>query len=370
MRARPYIKNGTLWSDCHQLLRGSTRILWSPTDEETLWAINPDSWQAAKNLKLNVVRLIVGLGRVGLTIEDQLSYIDQCVENAANAGLYIMLLCNSNPAPGSYDFDELVDFWTAVAPRYADETHVIYEMVNEPVDGPPPSYSDAVIADLKHVYNIMRSAASQTHIALWCFMGFGGADGVFQTLQKWPEVDYSSESVGFHWYSGTQDATVPAVKAQYPVFMTEVSKGPPDTNDVGVIAQCEDLGISWIHLSGRLAGQMAELETLIDELAQQGYIWAADKEETMATLVDGQSVTWEDLDPGIYEVTEAVLATWKLEPVEAAEPLPNGCRVVVNPGVAINLVFRNSQKGSITITKETDPSGSIQEFEITLTKIE
>ena len=84
-------------------------------------------------------------------------YVDPAVAEAKEQGTYIMLDYHRHYEEGPEWTDPELDeeirlFWNTVAPRYADETHVIYELYNEPTepyagDDLGPNESVDVISD-------------------------------------------------------------------------------------------------------------------------------------------------------------------------------------------------------------------------------
>ena len=131
-RGRVRVQNGTVYTDRGTMLRGSTM--------SALYGIgnanNPNYWRYMnKTLKLNAVRLGVKTGQIGRSVTQQLPYIDAAVNSAANSDMYVMI--NNSIRPGGYDLSQLREFWSVVASRYRNRTHVFYEMTNEPVNGGP-----------------------------------------------------------------------------------------------------------------------------------------------------------------------------------------------------------------------------------------
>jgi hypothetical protein len=59
--------------------------------------------------------------------------IDQMVQMTRNEGLYLVLTIGNGANNGTFNYDYVMDFWKFYAPRYANETHVIYEIHNESV---------------------------------------------------------------------------------------------------------------------------------------------------------------------------------------------------------------------------------------------
>jgi hypothetical protein len=184
---------------------------------------------------------------------------------------------------GRYDKQELLRFWSVVAPRYKDRPHVLYEMVNEPVAWDPRDYTEANVADLREVYEVMLRGAPETHIVLWSFANLNSGLETTRAVERMRGVYYTRESVGFHWYRATA-ADVSFLQGQYPLLMTETSPGPPPTDDLAVLKQCEQLGVSWVHLEGK-TGDLSKLRALLSRLNGSGYTWPADWEPGAPAVV-------------------------------------------------------------------------------------
>jgi len=89
-------------------------------------------------------------------------------------------------------------------------------------------------------------------------------------------VQYSNESIGFHYYIADPDA-ITTIKKTYPLFMTEVSPGPPPTDDINHLNKMEELGISWISLEGK--GDLNRMQnTILSQIHSSGHNWAVDSE--------------------------------------------------------------------------------------------
>jgi hypothetical protein len=93
-----------------------------------------------------------------------------------------------------------------------------------------------------------------------------------------PDVRYSGESVGFHWYDTSAD-DVAFLKRTYPMFMTETSPGPPATDDLAALQNCERVGISWVHLEGK-SSDLTKLRAMVRRLHETGFGWDADPDAT------------------------------------------------------------------------------------------
>jgi hypothetical protein len=201
-----------------------------------------------------------------------LARLDRAVDLAGRNGMYVVLV--SSVAAGTYDKDELLRFWSAVAPRYRGRAHVLYEMVNEPVAWYPRNYTREHFRDLMEVYRLIRRAAPETHVALWTFPNLDPGPVTARVLDLVPDVSYTRELVGFHWYDAAA-ADAAFLQRQFPLFMTETSPGPPKTDDLAALQACERLGISWVHLDGK-GRDVSRLRALINRLHETGFTWTAD----------------------------------------------------------------------------------------------
>jgi hypothetical protein len=232
-------------------------------------------------LGLNSVRYGVKTIQVGRTVQQQLPALDLAVNRAAASNLYLMI--NTSTKSGTYDLAELKAFWRVVAPRYANRTHVFYEMTNEPVKGgphwgAPEQYTDQVLADLKSVYLIMRRGAPNTHIVL------------FTTANIWPDctswaaliakmqgIDWTKASVGFHHYNGTHkigEVGLQCLRNKYPLLMTETNYWTEPYRSIlkDALSIYEKLSISWFSIDGTGSDYYLEND-IIPALHRDGYLW-------------------------------------------------------------------------------------------------
>lgn len=277
-RGRPLIQAGTILTDTGRILAGATMDLRKQTSPVSS---NQTTWDNYRAAGLNFVRYGVktdadGAGR---PVATQLPYIDAAVDCAWNARMYIMILVSINP--GSYNKAQLTEFWTAVAPRYADRPHVIYEMTNEPVSGggywgATPQWTTPKLTDLRDIYDIMLAGAPNTPIVLFSTPNISPSATSWRTVPEQfsairsPAVDWTKAIVGFHHYPGTYASGDPdgfgclaSLKSLgYNLLMTECNDfiGDPPSNDprnhtdlwvwlTGGHGGCTP--ISWVCLDGK-----------------------------------------------------------------------------------------------------------------------
>lgn len=280
-RGRVKVQNGTVLSDRNTILRGATMsILKGPGNSANL-----SYWRhMSVNLGLNAVRLGVKTGQIGRTISQQLPYIDNAVNSAAQNKMYVMIL--SSKKAGSYDMNELRAFWSVVAKRYKDRTNVLFEMSNEPVSGGPhwgtvTQFTDKVIADLTSIYNIMRSEAPNTHIVMLSPGNiYPDCQSYAAMISKFKGIDWTKTSVGFHHYNGTKkigESGLQCLRQKYPLIMTETNywNEPARATLKYDLAIYEKLRMSWFSLDGKGSFPYLERE-ILPNLRRAGYTWLAE----------------------------------------------------------------------------------------------
>ena len=280
-RGRVKVQNGTVLSDRNTPLRGARMQLVANG------YVAPNSyWQYLNaTLGLNAVRYGVRTVTVGRTVEQQLPALDVAVNRAAANNLYLMI--NTATRSGTYNLPELKKFWSVIAPRYKNRTHVFYEMTNEPVQGgpywgAPGQYTDQVLADLNSVYLIMRGKAPDTHIALFTTANIWPNCASWAALiAKMKGIDWTKTSIGFHHYNGTHqigEAGVQCLREKYPLLMTETNYWTEPFRAIlrDALSMYEKLGMSWFSIDGNGSAFHLEKE-IIPALHSAGYAWPAER---------------------------------------------------------------------------------------------
>ncbi len=274
-RGRVRVLNGTVVTDRNTPLRGATDTLIPGVDRD--WSF----WRYLhEKLHLNAIRFGAKTDATR-PIEQQLPALDKAVDAAAANNMYLMI--NNSTRRGEYNLSELIKFWSVVAPRYKNRTHVFYEMTNEPTQGGPhwgdaSQYTDKVRADLMTVYRLMRAAAPDTHIVM--FSGgnlYPDCNTYAAMVAKMRGIDWNKTSIGFHHYAGTAKFGEPGLiclKYRYPLIMTETSFWiAPFYFLEFALNRYEKLGISWFSLDGK-AGRANHLrDEIIPNLKSAGYTW-------------------------------------------------------------------------------------------------
>ncbi|EDY84333.1 Cellulase (glycosyl hydrolase family 5), putative [Verrucomicrobiia bacterium DG1235] len=244
----------TFVADNGQLLRGPFA--------STEWGDPPPRENLAKlkELGLNAVHLYAEVFDPDYPAEGSqgpgysASRIDDMVEMTRELGLYLVMTIGNGANNGDYNRDYIVDFWDLYAERYADESHVVFEIQNEPVAWTPP-YSQAVLDMEVAAYDTIRSHAPDTPVLLMTYAVLSNWSAALSDLSKiHDDIDWNNAAVGFHGYAGHEE-TPPAVEAileaGYPMFMTEFTTSEwgysLDHIDLEMTATLERLGISWVN---------------------------------------------------------------------------------------------------------------------------
>jgi len=125
--------------------------------------------------------------------------MDTIVEWCRQESLYVIMTIGGS-ITGNWseakwaDVNAIKAIWEIYAPRYADQTHVIYEIKNE------PGWAEVNIA--RTSYPVMRAAAPETHILQGSYSNVAGGPG----RVLWPidslkgVIDWSNASIAFHGY--------------------------------------------------------------------------------------------------------------------------------------------------------------------------
>lgn len=142
-------------------------------------------------------------------------------------------------------------FWSDIAPRFANDSHVLFELFNEPInDGDWPS----VRTDMQSWYDTVRAAAPQNIVLVgtpnWSqIVGPTAADPVNGT-----NIMYVAHMYPLHWGFQELHDEITTAAAVHPVFMSEwgfheseeeIVNGTITSYGTPFKAFVESLGLSW-----------------------------------------------------------------------------------------------------------------------------
>ncbi|NOU94082.1 hypothetical protein GC093_12760 [Paenibacillus sp. LMG 31456] len=323
--------NKTLKTSDHQLIRagvGWYGKCW-PNSPNTVLLEDENYWKRAKAAGLNAIRVTNwdergyvndaslndtsnctylndnphgGAEYNGAwTIDGNLRHLTIMVNHAARNGMYVII--TPGDAPGSYSKPYLEAFWTKAAAKFAGETHVIYEITNEPVNFNANNYDDAThpntTGNLADIYKIMRKAAPDTPILSLTFAVAKESMNpvVTRFTQKVNEGTTGNDRpliwsnnkdlVSFHTYNTDDMVTINALRAVYPVMNTEWSYfGDTSVKKIdgklfhGQNLEQADLpeqggGISWINFrAGRDDSEFVpDFYKFVNDAKFKNYFW-------------------------------------------------------------------------------------------------
>ncbi len=304
-RRRVTIQNGTVVSDCGTLLRGGVAevFAWGKQTGSTAYATDPAYYRALRRARLNAVRVVCfdpwqrsnEYPHWDLSNQEDcanfLRELDTVVRLAAEHGLYALIDYHN---VGAYDLPHLQSFWSLVAPRYAGQTHVLFELANEPVSWYPDNYSDEVLRDLESVYHQVRALAPQTHLVLLSFpnvaKGRPKSGPMLDVVVRMRGIDWTNASVAVHPYGGFSTGILIALRECVPVIVSEVdlpahagATHQPylytslDGGEYGLQA-LERIGMSWFSWGIASPANLDRFFTrgVLMDAAEKGYLWQPD----------------------------------------------------------------------------------------------
>lgn len=124
---------------------------------------------------------------------------DELVEMTAATGMYLVLGIGGGIAGGTFDLQKVRAFWEFYGPRYADRTHVLYEIQNIPDSACDVPYGADALAMERTIYERIRELAPSTHVAMFSFVAEPTAAALASNLAALEgTVDWSKASVAFH----------------------------------------------------------------------------------------------------------------------------------------------------------------------------
>lgn len=228
--------------------------------------------------------------------------IDSIVASTRDLGLYLVITIGNGAWNGSYNLQYVTNFWKLYSARYANETHVMFEIQNEPVAwGPPyssPTATPPGALDMEvATYHTIRANAPDTPVLLLTYAvlgGTGGSDAALtdihafnQTVFGTPNAVWTNLAVGFHGYAGAGPTAVAVsnlISAGYPCFMTEFGTGMwgggPGGLDVEGVANWERLGVSWLAFAyippTGVSDDVTKPEVYSNRVVNAGLSWPPD----------------------------------------------------------------------------------------------
>ncbi|MGD2034545.1 MAG: carbohydrate-binding protein, partial [Bacteroidales bacterium] len=201
-RGRVQIQNGTVVTDKGTLLRGCYDRYWR---HDFTWEDLRQDISAIKNLGLNCLKMYAG-GAGPDDLEDWVPYIDSLVKWTREDSLYFVITPSWYRNIGTEeepnykpDIDFIRRYWSFYAERYKDETHMIFDICNEPEER--SNYDTLILQMQLDAYDSIRAHAPETHIMFFSSVYSISIDSVFNWLKEIDKyVDWCNASVAMHGY--------------------------------------------------------------------------------------------------------------------------------------------------------------------------
>jgi hypothetical protein len=295
----------TVHSDQGTPLRGGTAFVYKSGRKtgKTAYVSQPAYYRTMRASGLNAVRLIAfdpyqkTRGHDHADLEDTkdvtelLADIDKVVDLASAAGMYVVVNYHD---VGGYEKQYLTKFWDLVGPRYRDRTHVLYELMNEPVKWFPEHYTQQHLSDVQALYDRVRKSAPNSHLVLLTFANTASYDPnasmrtVAERLGRTGAgIKWDNASVGFHTYQTKKTSRpIADLVRHFPGVNTEQNlpnnEGcvPMDGDEFGVQTM-ERLGLSWFHWHTHGPERFGKnyLGRVLPDAKAKGYLWKFDATE-------------------------------------------------------------------------------------------
>ncbi len=268
-RGRPTLNAArtTFVADNGQPLRGPY------TSTEWTSAAPADQIANMRNLGFNAVHLYAEVFSLNWPASGNapgynVAEVDKIVAATRTNGLYLVMTIGNGANNGNHNIQWATNFWNFYAGRYANETHVIYEIHNEPMAWGPSYLTGTTPAGTMNMeiaaYRAIRAAAPHTPVLLFSYAvlsGSGGANAALTDIRAFNQaifgvqnVTWTNEAVAFHGYGGwegTATAVGNLIAAGYPCFMTEFGWPRWGRNrgvalELELTTDLERLGVSWL----------------------------------------------------------------------------------------------------------------------------
>ncbi|MHC5184615.1 MAG: cellulase family glycosylhydrolase, partial [Planctomycetota bacterium] len=297
VRGRPHLDTtlgyNVLLSDNDTLLRGVS-LSWDGGDPYGSQAkVIPSQAQLdalATDYGLNTLHLYLEADSSGNTntIGYNATDCDTLVARCDAADLYLIITIGCNGENGQMDLAWSLDFWDFYAPRYKDETHVIYEAHNEPVfnnEWSPinTSWTTSDWADQAALYTTIRTNAPDTFILLGSFMAFvgdarSGADYLAANGVSWSNAGFAHH--GYAPAAGIENAINLLKNTSYPALLcTEFWPGDTYNTDKTPIGRYNSMYEShfngWMQFTW-LGADDWDLQDFQSKIAGAGTVWTPD----------------------------------------------------------------------------------------------
>lgn len=302
-----------------EIMRGTRMVLGkpyrpgtsNPTVENTM---DLDEWLYLKTLGFNSVRVVwvdpfvkddPNWNTPGSwwEVDEVLPYLDLAVENATLSGMNIILNYHN---VGEYveqkghmdelaDFGEMAEFWQKVAPRYADNDLVYYELNNEQTWSSEDYYKEEFISKMQAVYEQVRTDAPQRTIIMFSFNNI--AQPMKDIADTYTFIDWDYTAVSFHFYGWVTNTEVSEIESLEALLASDYTTICTEWGyDYGadyykayrgyaINAQAlEYYEQSWFDWRDWGEPSLSQItDVLIPDAKEKGYYWASDSSSSSSS---------------------------------------------------------------------------------------
>jgi hypothetical protein len=195
--------------------------------------------------------------------------MDSIVEWCRQESLYVVMTFGG-PIKNT-NLQKVLDIWEFYAPRYADQTHVVYEIKNE---GCYETYHCAEPV-MQTYREIIRKHAPDTHVLLLSHSNLkGGINSLWEDVDRLSTVvDWSNGSFAFHGYAPSAGEQVNMIRELgakgYAMTCTEF----PNSGEL--VRAYESAGISYAHFEACWGGNRS-LGDICAHVKKYGISWQPD----------------------------------------------------------------------------------------------
>jgi hypothetical protein len=193
-RGRVQVRDGNLLTDKGTRLRGATLGVDANPGfvfEQALF----DEMAKASGLNAFHVYLENYADETGVNA----GQADLLVELTSKAGMYLLIGIGGGDSGGTFSLDKVRSFASFYAGRYAERTHVLFEVQNLPERTCDVPLQPATLDMERQAYATIRAAAPDAHVALFSYSAAPTAlslENAIAALEG--DVDWSKASIAFH----------------------------------------------------------------------------------------------------------------------------------------------------------------------------
>lgn len=223
-------KTGTLVDKDGKIMRGTPMVLGKNQTASVQFASDVKNWNTIKNNGFNTIRVCwvdpwyKDHGYDNWSVSEVLPHFDNCVQNATESGMNIIINYHNVGAQQNYDseytFELEKEFWDSIAPRYKNNDLVFYEIANEPTFATNDYLKPVFKQNLLKIYNNIKNVAPERQILLFSFNHI--TPDFLNVVEDYKnEINWEHTSVAYHMYGSTESNPVKILMAYHRVICTE-----------------------------------------------------------------------------------------------------------------------------------------------------